>query len=287
VNLEAGIEDLVERTRLGEQNAGAQLDVLGEQYRRGRAFVESQGGSWEQVVRSFKAAERYVMTHPCDADAGCDVMAAPESRRIGTGVDWEGSRQLIGTPIKRRLARRRAARGEPLEPRSLGMSPDPNRQPQVPEELPPPVLAILRQMAIFGAEPTPQGAQRAGAMLCGLPEVAPGSVGEDALLCAVVLLAAGPVISSRRVADAAEAVSDRGAWEKFLRGANMPGTVVLRSEPSTTPSFGWERHRDWDVPQDPYTFAGSAYGRAARLQMVRRGAHPGILDPGLAWELGQ
>lgn len=58
--LERAAEELAERSRLGEQNAMAQLVVLGESYRRGT------GG--RRVKESYEAVERYLHEHPTTVD---------------------------------------------------------------------------------------------------------------------------------------------------------------------------------------------------------------------------
>ena len=139
-----------------------------------------------------------------------------------------------------------------------------------------PAGAILAKAAAFGQDPSPAGPGGVCALLCALPlATRPDARVEDPpddryLACAVVLLVFGPMLTSRRVSDAASAISTRGAWESFLRGVNLLGRVT-DAEPSP----------------DVYHFAGRAHGQASRIQRVRRGESPSILDPAMAWELGE
>lgn len=138
-----------------------------------------------------------------------------------------------------------------------------------------PAGVILAKTASFGQDSSPAAPGRVSALLCALPlaTLGPNADADDPpddryLACAVVLLAFGPMLTSRRVSDAASALSTREAWESFLRGVNMLGPLQ-------------------DASIDVYHFAGRAHGQASRIQRVRRGESPSILDPAMAWELGE
>lgn len=285
MNFADAVEDLVERSRLGEQNASSQIDVLGEQYRRGRGFVESQGGDWRQIQRSYQAIEAYVASHPyvVTVEATPCEPCSPPATSAPTSVN-------LGSPRERHRERRTREDLALLPPEVIAIlrgSPPrlPPGQSMVTNSSAPPAAiplpgsspagAILSKTASFGQDASPAAPGSVCALLCALPLASlganadPDQAADDRYLaCAVVLLAFGPMLTSRRVSDAASALGTREAWESFLRGVNLvgpPGAVSL----------------------DVYHFAGRAHGRASRIQRVRRGESPSILDPAMAWELGE
>ena len=206
--LERLVAALVERSHLGDQNAMAQLVVLGDQYRAG------QGGA--RVKRSYETALRYLEQRPrrWEEGSGEDKTGDPyRDARMRIPVvtpDWED--EAVAAPIPRDAER------------------------------------ALGAVAAFGAEGPGLSA------LADLPELG-GISGAD---CAVAILAEGPPLTA-------------DAFER------------------ARVSFGaeFERCSDGGEPLDKAGFAGFVFGRAARMQAVKRGEPFALLSPTMGWELGE
>jgi hypothetical protein len=85
MNLEDVAEDLVERSRLGEQNATAHIALVGEQYRSG------MGG--EQVRRSYDAIWNYIQKGPRRGRRRPPKPLSPEGRQILDKMSGFGSEE--------------------------------------------------------------------------------------------------------------------------------------------------------------------------------------------------
>ena len=239
-DLVRGVEDLAERSRLGEQNATSHLIILGEQHR----LVESsqyRGSPAERdhVERSYAVAMRYLQEHPPGDDCSVCVHASPASdvnlkagaSHAGFGREPSGSRPRPHRPV-----------------------------PAMPAPLPSDAAAGLRGIAMFGAEGNPDATENVCAILVALPAAG----GLEGVLGAVVMIADGPEITTERLRAAHGALADPGARA----------------------SFGRSVRDTFSPPRDEFGFAGFAFGNAARLQAVRKGAPLALLDPHMGWELG-
>src|SRR5579859_1722971 len=89
----------------------------------------------------------------------------------------------------------------------------------------------------------------------------------DAILCAIVLLANGPLLTTPAINGLASTIEGEEQQSMFRLGAATAGKVQ---------------------PVDPFSKAGCIVGQARKIQAVRMGV-PGSLgrfSPGAAWELG-
>ncbi len=174
----------MERSQLGEQNATAQLVVLGESYRAGPEMAKRSGKDWAQIARSYAMALRYLEETP---------PAAPSEDPFA-----------ISMPPMGRAGRARAM-----------ALPSPVSAP-IPEEATG-ALAQIANGASFGCDEG--GAPDVVRLLSSLPALG----GVPGVACAVVILASGPLLSVAAFERARDSLEGE-ARASFERSADDPFT---------------------------------------------------------------